>query len=741
MLESRLANMLLFVPYNREYNVSTEVKYKLTDQEFFSRCYYTPDFDKMISILLNLNEEDSNDLGYPINQAEMIRRIQQQKRNQNSIMNWLNNNGIGVYAISGEAGTGKTTYLRHLAYEMDEYHWCFLDMANGIERVRILNWKVEVPEFSSLKGKVLSVLMQKIASFYVAGAYNKENTANQKVKNCNNIQQFSENILSYAPSHELCDLYSEFAKIDTQENDRHYNQLYANVLLSFFNELIKMNNSSYMLELLLELLQIILFIYDNEKKHIVIFDNIERYIGTDEIYDNQIVDFMRVMRRFSDQYNNQYGEEYAAHFQFIISLRDTTLRVFTPQQIADFLPHNLDLSEWFPIDEIVNLRIQWYEQHEELLTKNDKLTLKQLQRILSDQGQTGQIMRGLRLKLSMLFNNNKRLLLDYLVPLLENEDNIAYLRKADEIWNNENIHNPYRKFAYRSIIWRIVCDRLKRDALFESLTTVALDGTFDNIVAALNYIRKILTILSNANSVEHDKAVSLNELLRRLYKRSSDMEYWFFDDQWKQERQKIAYCLYILNYCNRHENHWFRFINIICRNDLINKKHIFSSRNFEEYMLQKGIVNDITLQITSAGIGYLGYIVQSFEQISSLFYNNPPLLATIPTEQELIKTPLEDLLCVQIVKKVGERSLEIRRNLSQKPASDFEIDYVRINGTPSISYVQRIENAHLGYIGNFREIIYEFFAPYSSEVREKAAALSKNLRSKANRYYYNERNV
>ena len=35
MLESRLANMLLFVPYNREYNVSTEVKNKLTDQEFF----------------------------------------------------------------------------------------------------------------------------------------------------------------------------------------------------------------------------------------------------------------------------------------------------------------------------------------------------------------------------------------------------------------------------------------------------------------------------------------------------------------------------------------------------------------------------------------------------------------------------------------------------------------------------------------------------------------------------------
>ena len=42
------------------------------------------------------------------------------------------------------------------------------------------------------------------------------------------------------------------------------------------------------------------------------------------------------------------------HYQFIISMRNTSSRMFTPQQSSDSLPPIMDISGWFGIDKIIN---------------------------------------------------------------------------------------------------------------------------------------------------------------------------------------------------------------------------------------------------------------------------------------------------------------------------------------------------------------------------------------------------
>ena len=737
MLNSELANILLYTPYNREYSVPTNISERLTMNDFFTECYYIPDFDKAIEAIEKIENEEETDNDYLIDKDNLIGRLHQQKTEQGTFINWINNNGIGVYAVCGEAGTGKTTYLHHLAYRMQQFDWIILDLAYAAPSVQFCNWSVPVPLFDTLNGKVLSVVLQNISNYFTFDKSNPAGAGLFRAKITDHLRLFDEIEKKTYLHHDLIDMYDQIKQCSLECDVNQISKHCAKVMKKTFEQMRSGQDQNYMLDFFMQLLQLIIYTKDTEKKHIIIFDNIERYIGTDEIYNNQIHVFMSNLRHFTDRYNRNYGVQYSKHFQYIVSLRDSTLRSFTPQQISDFLPHKLDLSDWFPTDKIVDLKQLWLSHHEDLLSAKQKATLDRLQRILSDQVISGKSLRGLQFRLSMLFNNNKRLLLDYTLSMLEEPKNVQYLEKADALYSKHSIPHSFRKFAYRTIIWKLICDRLQHDALFKLLNSAAKDGTFDNRTAALSYIRQALTILSNARQHNVEGIVSLDAFLRLLY-RKNNPKLWFFDVQSKQERQKLAIALYILSYCNRHENHWFRFINIVCRSNLINNTHINSSESFEKYLFREELYDHITMQITSAGIAYLGFIVQSFEQFSSFFLNYPPLLASIPTRKELLNQRTADLQCVRIVKEVGEKTMEIQRHLNNGKIKQWEICYYQEGNHEYISYVQRIKYAHSGYIGNFAKILEYYFSSDSTEVKNRVTVLCNDLHRKTRIYYGSE---
>lgn len=726
MLDSRLANKLLYVPYSRDYNVSSKIKDLLNSEEFFCKCYYKPDFQELISSLQNMADEECFELDYPIMRSELINRFERHKHDQDNLLYWIINNGIGVYAVTGEAGTGKTCYLKNMAYSMKEYSWHFMDMAQAIDEIDIAGKRIKFPLFSTLIGKCISVLLQEIRKILISSSIDDHNYAD-RVKTI--LQAYNNSDYSYVDhSQEIINLLNNLQAINKETDSQTVEYIAKKSLLSFSDEVFTLEEIETIFTILLEMFQYIQFLLCPSCKHIIVFDNIERYIGTDEIYDNQVIDFMRILRNYTDRYNNLIGELYAKTFQFIVALRDTTLRMFTPQQIADFMPHKIDLSEWFPIDKIINLKRNWYETHPELLSESEKTTLARLTVILDDKGKTGEIMRGLRLKLSMLFNNNKRLLLDFVIPLLEKEENKELLYKADNYLRDESIPVSYRKFSFRSIVWRIVCDNLRADALFQSIRDSSKENSFQGSLSALNYIRRILTILSNYNILHPGTSMAFYDMLRQLYNTEDNIEKWLYDTQRESERRKIGYVLYLLSYCNRHDNHWFRFVNISCRNEEINKNHIVQPQDFEKQVLKEEITKDLYLQITSGGIAYLGFIVQSFEQYSSFFYQYPPLLSVVPSNDDLMNNQAEELLCYKIVKDVCLTDGKIIRKINKECEKNPEIRYLKGSGSDGILYIDRIKNAHNGYIGNFRNIMEKKYMNCSPEIVQKVKELNRKLK-------------
>lgn len=123
MLQSRIANCLLYVPHNQEYLVPPKIVDELTSDEFFQHCYVNANVDDELDELNNLEDDLSYPMGDTINTKAVRRNLQEQKNEQKNLTDWFNYNGIGVYAICGDAGTGKTTFLKYTVYISHRDYW------------------------------------------------------------------------------------------------------------------------------------------------------------------------------------------------------------------------------------------------------------------------------------------------------------------------------------------------------------------------------------------------------------------------------------------------------------------------------------------------------------------------------------------------------------------------------------------------------------------------------------------
>ena len=633
-----------------------------------------------------------------------------------------------------------------------EYRFLFLDMARANNPIRILGKEFHVPQSSTLLGKILSVELDNISEvlFGNKSVIKYKKRIRRSIKAL--LRQYDMLCRMINPWEVLDNLMTELKNNDsTTKEDLSACKNCAQIIIDFFCK----SSSENLLEsvrVAFELMQLLHYSSDSSKKHVIIFDNIERYIGTDEIFDNQVVEVFKVMRGVIDSYNNYTNYRYGQNFQIIFAMRKTTLRMFTPQQIADYLPHVIDLTDWFPIEKILELKIKWYGKNEYLLSEKHRILLRQLKLIIKDFGRTGDILRGLRLKLNQLFNNNKRLLLDYTLCVLEDSNNQKYITQAEFLYSNEMLSLDLRKHCFRSILWRLICDGIRKDAFFEQLSfeghftgnktdlkssyTASTVETQKIQEGYLNYFRKILTILHNA-ALHNQEMVSFPELIDRLYPGQLKTIDWLLSDP--VERSKLAKILYLLNYNNRHDTHWFRYIDIQCNNEGINGRHISNSSEFEERIINNSVVYDLKIQITYAGEAYLGYIIQSFEQFSSFYYNFPPLFCVIPQREELIDIPVEELKCYTIVKEVSNKSKQLCAKLSCEPERSCEIDYLKNNQRTYISYSERLKNAHEGYIKNYCDVIKQLYPNGNRRFRRKRDELVKKILKEGLKSYLEEK--
>lgn len=742
MLRNKLANLLLYVPFNQEYSAPEKVQEALTINEFYKDdgCYYDPEFDSEIQSLNSLTDEAISDLDYPISREQMISVLEKQRDEEISLVSWIKNNGTGVYCVAGDAGTGKSTFLHHLEYKFKEYSWEFLDLQKSVYDIKIMEFNVEFKQFSTLRNKLLSSIINQMIEFlFVRGKDNSEyDYANTKKRIEELLSYYNANCTKLHPNSKVRRLYDQISGVRSITKSSYCTRC-AEIFKNYYAPLCNKAKGEESFKVVIEQYFIFLQCRDANKKHIIVFDNLERYIGTDEIFNDQIIHFLAQLRAIRDKYSREYDvrdkspTKFAKHFQFIVAMRKTSVRMFTPQQNSDFIAHKIDISEWFSIDQIIDRKIKWYNKHAELIEDyNDPYLFHHLHYILSDQGRTGSVLRGLRLKLNLLFNNDKRLIMDFLISALCSSNNRNYLAKAEMNINNPKISDSLKKFAYRSIIWRIVFNKLRDGDWLQHILSF---GDNTQITAELDYARKILTILSNYSLERPQSYMSFYELVGSLYPNIHNVRKWFWEDRCKTERSKIARALYAMNYYDRRENNWFQFVDIQCNSQSVNRKHISDIKTFEDYLFQPSVVREMKIQITTSGKAYLGYVVHTFEFVSCIYDELPPLLYVVPTQAEIETHDVEELECIKVATRVSEHSRNLIKNDIFDINNGYDIRYRKNQQAKALSYAERIRYAHQGYLSNFSEFFDMSIADECEELRKKKQIVLSRLKRVSDMYY------
>ena len=114
---SDLANYLLVTPFDNKANYKEGFE-KLSVDAFFTKCYAQPLFMKTQSLIEQLSiDEKQVDDDTISNVEELLEMYTKTQKKYRVFIDWIKDySNSKVYTVSGNAGTGKTTFINNLRY-------------------------------------------------------------------------------------------------------------------------------------------------------------------------------------------------------------------------------------------------------------------------------------------------------------------------------------------------------------------------------------------------------------------------------------------------------------------------------------------------------------------------------------------------------------------------------------------------------------------------------------------------
>lgn len=702
-----ITNQLLYVPFNHDYSVDSHIKELLSEKEFFEQCFFMPDFDKEIQELMSGSLDEVQAFEIDLTKEELLDKYEKLKEEKGVFYEWINNNNNDIYCIKGDAGTGKSTFLHYLQYifniENRDIQWSIVDIQKSNNTINILKYPIDIPEFNSLYCKAISSIIEVLyEELYFIDATGRVDYRKTYKKFVDILEKYSLLFTGYYPRKEVGYFYENILpEVMNYNNEDAACIKVAEKIADYFIELFNQYANKYRIifSICLELYLCFLRCSNPDVRHMVAFDNFERFIGTDEIYSGQLTEFVTELRHSQNSIADNL-KVLSKYYQILIFMRNTSTRMFTPLQIADLFPHFLDLSEWFQTSKIIKKKVEWYNKNNIAINEAERLLA-----ILSDLGPCEGIYRGLRSKINMLFNNNKRVIIKFLTKVLERSINQEYLKIYDLFANNDyNIRGDCARFAARVIIFRLILNELRSDGFFKHI--IVQKNNKEN--KSLGYARKILTILYDYKLQNNDSYMGFTDIIRRLYPNESNPENLYFNCNNIGKRQIISYILFYMNYYDGRTNNWLQFIDIQYNINQITQVRISSPEELNKII--DNYFENIKIRITSSGIAYLYFIVYSFEYFSckSIHVDKkihdfgtadiPPLLCVIPSKNEIMHKKTEELLCIKAMRIVFSEASDCIKKMEEDSNS---ISFRKSLGEAYKSHTSRIINSHRGYIDNF----------------------------------------
>lgn len=711
---STITNQILATPFDNKSVVDKIVSDKLTKEEFCTYCYSPPRFlwESLGYRKEDDKEEDEQD--YDNDVPTDYKEISDQKYQQNTAFNnfekWLNNfSDAKVYTINGNAGTGKTTFINYQKYKDKDIVWIILDIYSARSYDEwMTDIRTDISHFEQAQSKVYGSIMNKIWEMVFQG---KDSNGNYSLAIVNDnlkriVRNYQNRYFNQYPSGRK--LLDEISKI-VKENEEKY--LVVEKSAESFRKYIdgKVGDEG---QGIIDILNIFILIlrcleeYEG-KKYCIVFDNFERFIAKDELYNKDVDDIRLKLTSFIKRINEQ-GNIHRGCIKLIMAVRDSTARMCGVRlQASDAEANNLDINNWYNTQDIIDLKKKWYIRNNITIENLD--IVEQITgdfRVCKDQ-----TVKGLQLFIDPLFNDNKRLIIDFIGTMIESPSNEEYIGYYKQFWKE---NTSLSKFAARSIIRGMILNELEKkpDKLFEQLKTYSTQKRDTNGVGDA---RKILSILYNNINRKHDNVVSMESLLTEIF-HGGDIRTIWNNKKYNEQRMIITKMLFYMNSYNRRENDWIQFIDIQFKDskeDIVIKDSEELGRFLDKNM------SHCTVHLMPSGKVYLTDIVASFEFFSLRYVTKyEPLFALVPTPEEIKNAKsVKDLPCYILISEVSKFAIKcIQILLESEDTIRLFIDNSR-NG--KYHYI-RIIDKHKSYIDGFLQYVKEkYYLSDQIDTKEK----------------------
>lgn len=726
---------LLAVPYSNVFGLKKELLDQLTEEEFFEKCFVHAS-DGINENIHTSSEPVKTAFEIDLSTKEMLDRADEIRDDEKAFMNWLKTQQDNVYYVRGDAGTGKSVYLHWLKYQAEHrniengWKWAIVDIAESNNSVKILDVSIRIPRFELIYYKVISTIIKSIEKeLYLEKTLGRAIDHEKTAKRFQNIYDiFQRELDPFYPDHIIRDFFLNLPlKAESEKTYKQLSEDCGRYVANMFKNILDDYDQYEALQFCLQIYLYILKCLYPQTKYVVAIDNVERIIGDDEIFNIDLVEFASSLRTIQNSIigNNECLRNF---YKLVVFMRNTSVRMLTPQQITDIHASTHDMSDWFDVETIISNKLKWYENHGETLEASEEII-----NILRDNINENGNLRGLYTKITMIFNNNKRVIIHFLINIFGKESNQPYIKFYSQLRKHEvkGLSNSLTQFAARSIIYRLLLNEMRQDDFFQAIMT-EIESNTQNInknsgvknygTVGLGYARRILTLAYEYRLMNPSAPyMLLSDILCRLFGRFDGNISLFYNSENSELREQIAGILFAMNYYDGRRGDWLQLIDIQYNPNGISEHTRIPNVNKMKEILELG-VEKLKVKITTAGVAYLYFIAFSYEYFACKSINSktrmeimggydiPPLLCTIPTKEEIIKTRLQDLNCIKTIEVVLIETLRciIKMNQGEKQGIDM-IPFKKELGKPAVKHAERIVNSHRGYLDNYVECLSEIY--------------------------------
>lgn len=735
-----LSRLLTSNPYTAEgKSILNGLKINLSMKDFFEQKIYANPFflndnNGEINRVEDVDEEDSLDRedyifvsdDYSLSVNSMIKEYGNFQESFNNL------HEFPLLFVRGGSGTGKSTYMYSLIYELLKNNSNVLHTELTLEKYteRPYYYGISLPDLpDDTISKFTRIVFTKI--FLIIDHNIKNNDANQMkaIFGC-----YQKTFMSYFGENPAnMDFFNAFCGTKFQKLDYiKHGQKVVEESIKFL-----VGDSKTILCNLLLLLIELCYCLNPSKFHLITFDGIEYLINRKHhIYDSDINDILSAfdeVKRSADDLFSECNLKFADSFKIVLAIRNATLDYCNRSEQEDIRDSNIsvDVTDWYRIEDIYERRIAFFTENKYIYEKDLERIKDIVDTVIKDTRRGAKRANGAMDMLERMYNFDKRSLQSNLLAaisqivlsseggILKNKFIEFYNETGPMLYNHDIQGYRFRYLCRRAII-RILFNRIElenRGTFFDGMY-FSEDG---EECMPSSYIRKMLIFLMHnqvSNNRIKDEYVSFKAALDAVARTKSNAVIN------EQTLEKIASLIYRLSDFRLHDSAWQQLISIKFN---LRDNHIFFSE--KQFVIKvKELYKDCALDSEDFGIrlnyagAFLAYVQSDFEffacrckkfRVPLIFSNDAKYIISL-----LEEIHIKAANCMKMVIEDEKSIFGYYKEMHSPNMKYLYKDDVYGKDGRLLPHPQRIINNHIMYLEHYKYFVNEVNDIFASKDKE-----------------------